>query len=783
MRRSARRSPRIVRSRKSHRNGSAPTVWTRNFGFPTAWSATIGDNVVAVTMIAGEPLVRPASYVASLNGASIGVFAQADKAKDAAERSAIPTVHVARQVTPIEPAIPVNETPSSRELAIVPDAPKDAIVKEASTPVGAVLEARPEDSRSRAVATAERKWSHYQTAIFDEIRNGVGHLVIEAVAGAGKTTVLIEALKHIDPSLSVLVVAFNTSIQKELDARIPANLTNVTVATLSAHGYSILRRYWHARYAAGKKHKSSGILDYLRDKAVMRAAVPEQIGGDKLRDVLEGIEKLCSLCECYVALSDDEIRAVQVDHDLLLPESGDPREWEYIGGTQAKPQRFTHANVLRWVHAAQRARLTEPPANAKYARSIARPQDLAAYDEITENGRLPFISFRDMTFVVAATPDMEPERRYDVIFVDETQDMDKAQLALVFRSLAPGGRVVVVGDSKQAVYRFRGADSDAIKRLIKQLNATVLPLSVSYRVPACSATEARKLVPQFEVPEGTPEGTCARIDSRQMVQMWGRGDIVITRVNMALVPMALIAISQGITPWILGEGSSIAKELKEIMYKIRARTRDSDDMGVFIEALQNWHERERATRSAEVRERLTELQRRSGKEFRNISQMIDEDHDVVMVDLIYNAFWNPDRTGLTQLPGIDTPSEVERRLKEIAPTEGDVKAMSPQEYKAHLAGRLVLTSVHRIKGGEANRVFILNETFKYGIDGWQKRRPKNPKDVQEELNLWYVSVTRPLNLRGDPSRGIPPKPGELYYVFGLREIVGNARELRTEQSK
>ena len=55
----------------------------------------------------------------------------------------------------------------------------------------------------------------------------------------------------------------------------------------------------------------------------------------------------------------------------------------------------------------------------------------------------------------------EIRRRYDVALVDEFQDTDAAQwtvLRAVFGSPGHGRRLLLIGDPKQAIYRFRGAD-------------------------------------------------------------------------------------------------------------------------------------------------------------------------------------------------------------------------------------------------------------------------------------------------------------------------------------
>lgn len=51
-----------------------------------------------------------------------------------------------------------------------------------------------------------------------------------------------------------------------------------------------------------------------------------------------------------------------------------------------------------------------------------------------------------------------PCEKFDYLFCDESQDLNKCQIALVLRSISENGRVVCVGDRNQSIYGFRGAD-------------------------------------------------------------------------------------------------------------------------------------------------------------------------------------------------------------------------------------------------------------------------------------------------------------------------------------
>lgn len=61
--------------------------------------------------------------------------------------------------------------------------------------------------------------------------------------------------------------------------------------------------------------------------------------------------------------------------------------------------------------------------------------------------------------------------KYDYLFCDEFQDSDNVQIkTIVYLNRIYGGRLFVVGDIKQSIYRFRGATDSAFERLEGLLN-------------------------------------------------------------------------------------------------------------------------------------------------------------------------------------------------------------------------------------------------------------------------------------------------------------------------
>src|SRR6266567_7433134 len=77
--------------------------------------------------------------------------------------------------------------------------------------------------------------SRHQQAIYDWIECGTGNALVDAVAGAGKTTVLVEGAKRIK-STNACFVAFNKVIAEEIARRLQAIGSPMQASTIHSLG-------------------------------------------------------------------------------------------------------------------------------------------------------------------------------------------------------------------------------------------------------------------------------------------------------------------------------------------------------------------------------------------------------------------------------------------------------------------------------------------------------------------------------------------------------------------
>ena len=284
------------------------------------------------------------------------------------------------------------------------------------------------------------------------------------------------------------------------------------------------------------------------------------------------------------------------------------------------------------------------------------------------------ISFDDMVWLPVAMNWVKP--RYELVVVDEAQDMNTPQLAMARQ--ASSGRVIVVGDRRQAIYGFRGAATDGMGMMKTVLRATELKLTTTYRCPKAVVKEANSVVPEYRAADTALEGLVApgSVSNAEV------GDSILSRLNAPLMPIALQLIRAGKPARI--EGRDIGRQLLSMVRTMKARS-----VPHFIERVEGW---------------LAKQIERLGKQ-KKAEKRIEQADDIA-------------QTLKAVAEGCKNVAEIEQRINSLF-----------EDTNEQSRPAIVLSSVHKAKGLEWPRVFLLTETF---------RRGKG----QEEDNIYYVAVTR-----------------------------------------
>lgn len=522
-------------------------------------------------------------------------------------------------------------------------------------------------------ATTERIWSVQQEAIFDwfartsnaGIRNSSQNLVVIARAGTGKTTTIIEGAKRA-PEDKILICAFSKIIQEELALRIGSNYPNIEAKTLHAVGFACVRRY-----------RDNLKVDFKGGRAdSLTETVCEPLVPDAIKKLVSKLHTMGREIAPHAA-SVGDLTAIQITYECEPDEAwgncrtcgNDRGEHGMINPQNAVPPTIDH------------------PFNgfdAQYVEEKALDaMELAANVQSGET-----IDGSDMIFLPVRNGWLV--KTWNLILVDEAQDMTTAQLEIAVGSLRPGGRICVVGDDRQAIFQFRGADTDSLARLQTELNASILHLNITYRCGQNIVNVAQRFVPDFTADENNPAGWVLDLHTDKLVEAAGPGDFILSRVNAPLVSTAMRLLRAGKRTRIAGR--DIGTGLKSLIRRFKART---------------------------VPELLARLGAWESKEIHRVEAQM-------------GSATNGRRNLLkAKIDGIRDQADMITNLVEgstnVADIEGNIDTLFADDGQGP-AGMITCSSVHRAKGLEAKRVFVLRDTL----------RDNNV----EECNISYVAITR-----------------------------------------
>jgi DNA helicase-2/ATP-dependent DNA helicase PcrA len=467
--------------------------------------------------------------------------------------------------------------------------------------------------------------------------SAVGHFIVNAVAGSGKTTTLMQAMLFIPSRFKVLMVAFNKHIADELGKRIATSgINHAKAQTLHSVGFAALKR-------------TRKFIKVTSDKTRYICA-----------DVMGGYDQMNNeQRKEYYAIAGPVCRMVS-----LLKNFG--------YGTHLRPL-ADKDEVFKLA--------------ARY--DVELPDEIDTFCHILESTyrlsieRRNSIDFDDMLFLPIFDRCTFPH--YDYVFVDESQDLNPIQIAIVKELVGTTGRAVFVGDRNQAIYGFRGADPEAMDTIKQEFNAKELPLSICWRCPTSVVDAAKEIVPQIEASPKAKAGSVTRTTVDKFVAEVNSGDYVLCRVTAPLAGYCLKLIRAGRKAIV--RGRDIGQNLTAILGKIEK----SKTSGELLDQIMSYGEGE-----------LAKLNK-PGKE----SQYIALSDKVATLSVLSE--------------GLDNFDALRDRINQIfSDTDAGV----------------VFSTVHKAKGLEADKVFILQPQL------MPHPLAKQPWQVQQEHNLRYVAITR-----------------------------------------
>lgn len=474
--------------------------------------------------------------------------------------------------------------------------------------------------------STSKNWSKYQTAIFAHIKDTTaGNLIVEAVAGSGKSTTIVEGMNRIPAGKTAIFLAFNKAIAEELKGR------GVNARTFHSLTYGAVTRARNVRNVEAAK---------------LNLLVKEKLSGNDAFLYGGFISRLVGLGRqagigCLVADTEQAWLELTNHHDLELENE-----------------------------------------NAELGRALELCSQLLSWSNADKR-----IDFDDLLYL--AVKDGLSLTKFDYVFVDEAQDTNAIQRALLRKILHPQSRIVAVGDPAQAIYGFRGADSHSLNLIADEFNCKRLPLTVSYRCPTSVVEFAHRWVSHIEAAPSAAAGEVISMDQKWTTADFVADDLIVCRTTKPLISLAYKFLRARIPAKIMGR--EIGQGLKALINKLNAKGIDA-----LVVKLATWENRESEKAIAKQQDGKVEA----------------------IQDKAYAIFCL-----------IDGMTETDRTIPALL-------AIIDSLFSDSKKGNITLATIHKAKGLEANRVFWLNSSqcpAKWVKTEWQQ---------QQENNLCYVAATR-----------------------------------------
>ena len=206
-----------------------------------------------------------------------------------------------------------------------------------------------------------------------------------------------------------------------------------------------------------------------------------------------------------------------------------------------------------------------------------------------------------------------------------------------------------------------------------------MPLSVTYRCPKKVVKLAQEIVPDIEAHDKAPEGIVKELDVAELLRTVKPGDFILSRTNAPLIKYCMALLKSGVPANI--QGRDVGANLLYFIKKSKAKT-----INAFIKYVNEWRE--------------IELKRL-------VSEKKDTGTCMDKSDCLLNL-----------CEGILTIKDLKETIEKLFSDVDDNK-------------KVILSTTHKAKGLERDRVFVLTSTYRYG-----------PGVTGEEANLYYVAITR-----------------------------------------
>ena len=311
------------------------------------------------------------------------------------------------------------------------------------------------------------------------------------------------------------------------------------------------------------------------------------------------------------------------------------------------------------------------------------------------------IDFADM---ITEFIKLDKSPKFDVVFIDEAQDLSTSQWQMAKSIWDKTQDTFIAGDDDQAIFRWAGADVDSF---IAQ-TGKIMQLTQSYRIPQVVHDIASKIVSkiQHRLPKEwrpkTQRGLLSYYDDFEQVNMKKGNWLVLARTRFMLNDIEDKLHSQG------------------LYFENKFKTNKEQDL---YKAITDWED---VRKGVDINyDQLVRI----------ASYMSENNFDK-------NSLKYMDKDAMYQLSGLRErlwlkTDKVWYEAFDSAPRKKIryIRRMRENDEKLNSTPRIILSTIHGVKGGEQDNVVLLTDLSRNTIRNYEQ----NPDD---ENRLFYVGATR-----------------------------------------
>jgi len=574
--------------------------------------------------------------------------------------------------------------------------------------------------RKERETMTKNKESEFRTtdaheAIFHDIVNRQINVQVRAVAGSGKSTTVIEASRRQvaqEPSRKILVTAFNKDIVTELEKKAKKagiNTTNITFKTMNSLGTKPTLD-WMDRCGAKRPPFDGGCTQY---------GVYAEMLGDVYSDPV------------LKSLSLDVLSKVHGTFVWNHPEEllSDGRRDEII--TEII---YTMHNY--GIHVPETDELPNQLASERDMASRVLDVIKLRISRLFKEGEHGYSKYPKYSFDEQITFPLMfnlPIGKYDLVIVDEAQDLNRPKQHLLRTLAMDGAQVVAVGDPHQAIYAFAGADYRSMDTMKEMFEMKIHGLPLSYRIPRSVQAEAARLVPHIECLEDAPEGEVIRYFVEKDDEGYfsshlkscaesGKYDdaMIVGRFNAQL--MRLSSKMLRAQARFIYVGRDIGKPIRTLINDINAIQHCSGKIAGERGLLALICEHSSSMKSS-IEKKAKKRGKDPGRELDNLRDTIES------VEIISRSAMEDGVSRISDIVGgFEGGTRIPGYIDKFIPV--------PKKGAPHEKGVFRISTIHKAKGLEADTVIVWGHNLmpsEWATQDWE---------MMQEKNMEYVAVTR-----------------------------------------